>query len=206
MKPAGLACFIVGGCLLATPAIAQDRPTESPFFPLEVGNQWTYRLGDKKVVVRVAKHEVLEVNTGKGEKSKIPCALLQTASDDRSLAEHVVAKADGLYRLTSAGKEIVPPLCFLKLPPKKGESWVAEVNLDGTLLKGTFVVDEAEVTVPAGKYKCISSGSTEFLLGAGQKMELTYWFTPGIGLVKQHVRVGNFDLLLELEKFEKAKK
>lgn len=200
-------CRLLGSLLavsILVPSLAaQELISNSPYFPLAVGNQWTYRMGEQKVVVRVVKHEVIETKNDKGEKVKTACALLQAGSGERQLSEHVAVKPDGIYRYTSAGKDVTPPLCFFKLPPRKGESWPCEVSLEGIILKGTFVADEVEVTVPAGKFKCHTSGSAEFLLGGSQKMEIIYWFAPNIGVVKQLVRVGNFDLLLELEKFEK---
>src|SRR5437867_10863774 len=99
----------------------QEAAKDSPYYPLKVGNQWTYRTGDKKVLLKVIKHEKIEVT--KGEKiDKVVCAVLEASVDDKVVgSEHVAAGKDGLYRFQALKDKIVPPVCFLK--PNKGENW-----------------------------------------------------------------------------------
>jgi hypothetical protein len=170
--------------------------------PLRPGAMWTYRAGDQKVVVRVARAEVFEIQREKKEKA--PGVTLEIVSGGRTLTEQVAFLNDGVYRLASADKEISPPLCFLKLPIKKGDTWTSEAFTTGTPLKGKFSCDEVNVKVPMGTFKAYTVTCPEFEIG-DKKMSLSYWFVPNIGIVKQEVRIGNFEVLLELEKFQPGK-
>src|SRR5262245_57375242 len=91
---------------------AQEKIAESPYYPLKVGTAWHYRAGDKKTIVRVVKHEKV---------GDTLCALLETERDGTVGArEHIGVKEDGIYRFTGDGVRAEPPVCVLKLPPKKG--------------------------------------------------------------------------------------
>jgi hypothetical protein len=199
--------FLLASALLAlvvVPVAGQDKLGQTPFLPLDIGSQWDYKVGDQKVSIRVVKHETVEIAAKKDEKQKITAARLEVTGGDRKLNELVTVLGDGIYRFSAAGKELNPPLCFLKLPPKPGEKWTYEAMLDGMLLKGEFVTGTATVGVPAGKFQTVTSSCKEFQIGT-QKVQLEYWFAPNIGIVKQKVHVGNHDIVLELEKFERGK-
>jgi hypothetical protein len=184
---------------------AQEKVAENPLYPLRVGNKWTYRANDDQtIVVRVAKAEELE--TGEKDKKtgtpvKAKGVTLEISSGGRTLTEQVAVLPDGVYRFSSAGKKIEPPLCLLKLPPKKGQTWQFMCQVKDTVMKGAFISDEAEVKVPAGTFQAITSATQDYQVG-DQKMTLKFWFAPDVGIVQQEVHVGNFDSVLKLEKFE----
>ena len=186
---------------------SQEKNIENPLYPLRVGNKWTYRANDdQKVVVHVVKAEDLEMDKKDKDgtpinKVKVKGVTLEISSGGRKLAEQVAVLADGVYRFSSAGKKIDPPLCFLKLPAKKGEIWQFRCMAKDSVMKGSFIEDEAEVTVPAGKFASITSATQDYQVG-DQKMTLKYWFARDVGIVKQEVHVGNFNSVLELEKAE----
>jgi hypothetical protein len=196
MFPCRSILVILALLVLATsPGIGQQ---DAGYFPLKVGSKWHYRSGDEKVIVQVAKAEILEFAKKKG-KEKVPGFTLKITSAGRELTEQVaVIPDDGVYRFSTAGKEIVPPLCILKFPIKKGNSWPIDSLCKDQPIKGNFTCDEADITVPAFKNK-FRAVTTSF---KGPKMSFEYYFAPGFGIVKQRIDVGNFKVVLELEKFE----
>jgi hypothetical protein len=180
----------------------------SDLFPLKVGHRWTYLGSDGKerIVIAVEKQETIKRKIKVDERDKfetLESYYLRITSGDKSLVEQVFVADDGVYRFSAAGKEITPPLKILALPPQKGEVWSVDSETETLKLRGKFVVDQIAVTVPAGSYVAWSSTARDFFLG-DQKLEATYWFAPKVGIVKQHVKVGKYDLKLELEKFEPA--
>jgi hypothetical protein len=74
-------------------------------------------------------------------------------------------------------------------------------------VQGTFTTQHEEIEVPAikGKHRAIKTTSEDFQMGK-HRMKLSYWFLPGWGLVKQRLQVGTFDITMELEKYEPARK
>lgn len=107
----------------------------------------------------------------------------------------------GVYRFQVAGKDLDPPACFLKLPLKSGDSWTVDSKSEGTVIKGEYVAGDETVKVPAGSFPAFTVKSKDLQIGA-QPMEVAYWFAPEVGMVKQTVKVGDFQTMLELLKFE----
>lgn len=196
--------WLMLAALVVAPALtAQDEPAlGNPYYPLQVGNKWTYKAGGQKVVIEVMKKESLTRPNDKMK--KYPGFTLKITSGDKSMTEQVAILNDGVKRFQAAGKVIEPPLLFFKLPLNKGEDWKVESTSDGTLLKGTFRAGEDTVKVPAGSFQAMTVSSTDFQIG-GQTMELQYWFAPQVGLVKQTVKTGSLDTTLELLSFEQGK-
>ena len=213
--------LVLLAALLAVPAPAQDEQGfNTPYYPLQVGNKWTYRAdtekarpdaknrgGSQKVVVEVTKKEPTSRTVTKEKKDvkeKVASYVLKISSGDKTQFEQVAIFSDGVYRLQAAGKKIEPPLMFFKLPLKQGDSWEVDSTSEETKLKGTMKAGEAKVQVPAGAYQAMTVASKDFQIGP-QAMEMQYWFAPNVGMVKQTVTLGGREITLELEKFEPAK-
>lgn len=185
--------------VLAIPTGRGQQKGFEVYFPLKVGSKWHYRSGEEKVVVQVAKAETLEIIRDKKKgKEKVPGFLLKITSAGRDLSEQVAVLEDGVYRFSAAGKEINPPLCILKFPIKKGETWPIDSVCNDMPIKGSFTCDEAEIGVPAfaDKFRAVTTSFKDL------KMSFEYYFAPGVGMVKQRIEVGSFKVLLELEKYE----
>lgn len=192
-----LLVFGAAACLLALASRlpAEEKLKESPYFPLKVDTKWSYQItagGQKKsATVAVVKHEKV---------GKTMCALLETTRDGKVVAkEHVAVQDDGIYRYSIGGEEINPPVCFLKLPPKKGETWKVEFKAGDTSGKATFTGGEAEITVPAGKYKTVTAVTSDFEVGS-EKVPVSYWFAEKAGIVKQVLKFGGQEIVIELTK------
>jgi hypothetical protein len=199
MKSLSCAC-LVGAFLLSTlPAsFAQDKMPETPYFPLQVGNTWHYKAGETEFSQKVAKHEMID---------GVLCARLETLVGGKPVAfEHVAVKGDGVYRFTLEGKRPEAPVRFLKLPPKKGDSWSVETRAGNKTVKCTFKSDEEEVKVPAGTFQTISSTSPDLEVN-GLKASFAFYFAKDVGMVKQVIEVsGQKKVDIELTKFEPGKK
>jgi hypothetical protein len=189
---------------LAVPAVAapaaDDKPAAqatTPYYPLKVGNTWTYKVGDTKVTVTVAKFEEVE---------KQSCARIESSSAEGkpTLVEFVAVKADGVYRYAVADKKVEPPVKILALPPKKDETWKIDAAIGTEKLKGSFKCgEEAEVKVPAGTYKDVITVTGEDIDANGRKITMTYYFAKDVGIVKQRIKFGDAaESVFELEKFK----
>jgi hypothetical protein len=171
------------------------KPALTSYYPLKVGNTWEYRVGQQKLTVRVAREEAV---------GKVSVAVLESTFAGKTLTERVALEKDGVYRYSGEGVDYQPPLCFLKLPPKKDETWEVKSRGDGLNITGTFTAGEETVTVPAGMYEAVTSFSQDFRVDQVTS-SVTYWFVPGIGMVKQRLKVGGRDVVIELAKYTPAK-
>jgi len=171
-----------------------DKVGESPYQPTAVGTTWTYKAADKKVVVKVVKHE---------KHGNTPCIKLDTLVDGNVVAtEQVAVSKEGITRLSYNGEAPSKPILFLKLPPKADESWVVESKIANDLIKGKFTAGVAKIKVPAGEFDTVTSKG-EFDVN-GQPASFMYWISPGKGIVKLHMNAGGNTVELELEKFEEG--
>jgi hypothetical protein len=199
--------FLLALALAVPAAAADDKPADmptTPYYPLQVGNTWTYKVDykaddDTRVTITVVKNE---------EFDKQPCARLETSGgrDKPRESEDVAVKADGVYRYAIGGKKVEPPVKILALPPKKDETWKIDAAVGTEKLKGSFKSEEvAEVKVPAGTYKDVVKISGHDIDANGVKLDLTYYFAKDFGIVKWVVKIDNKESVGELEKFEAAK-
>src|SRR5215469_1307595 len=146
-----LACASLAGALLlalAGAGRAQDKMETTPYYPLAVGSTWEYKAGDNKFTLKVTRHEKV---------GNVLCARVEMFVKDKAQSfENVSVTKDGVYRNTFEGKEATPPVLFLKLPPKKDETWKVDSKVGGESVKGTFKNNgEEDVKVPAGSYKAV---------------------------------------------------
>ena len=184
--------------LTSAPA-ADEKLKETPFYPLKVGTKWQYKVGAGSLTIKVTKHEQV---------GEVTCAVLEKSKDDQVLgSDHIGVTADGVYHYMIAGQKLDMPFRILKLPPKKGDNWKVEVKDRGKSVSGSFTLGEAEVVVPAGKYKAITAVSDGFQLpeadGKTVKIDFKFWFVEKIGLVKHTIQIGDQkEVVIELEKFE----
>jgi hypothetical protein len=191
-----LSALALAACLCAA-GLAQEGGKDKSYYPLKVGNQWTYKLpAGQEIVVKVAKEEKVD---------DAMCVKLESLVNGMVVAsEHLAAKADGIYRYTGNGMKVDPPVLVLKLPAKAGETWKIDSKLAGQSLQGSFTTGEDTVAVPAGKYKTITVKTSDMKIGDAT-IASTIWFAPGVGMVKQIADIAGKKVVLELEKFEPGK-
>jgi hypothetical protein len=171
---------------------------KSEYYPLEVGNTWTYKLDNSKFTLKVAKLEKVG--------DDVTARIEMTMNDKVMAVEHVAAKEDGLYRYDFEGKKAEPPVKFFALPPKADATWTIDSKVSGETLKGTFKMGEEKgVKVPAGTYDTFKVTSDD-LDASGMKIAFTSYYAKDVGMVKQVIKAAGQETTIELEKFEPAKK
>jgi hypothetical protein len=212
------------GLVVSAPAWSQQSWT-NPYYPLKVGNKWTYRAGKQPqpVVIEVEKRQPVKLQIKDGTRlvnETVETFILKMTSGDKVMTEQVgnlargvyrfqpngkeVEVAGGLYRFQAAGKDLDPPVCILKMPPGRGESWPVASVSEGTLMKGEFVSGEDTLKGSGSTLQTVTVQSRDLLLGT-QPMELKYWFAENQGMVKQTLKVGDFETTLELQQFQPAR-
>ena len=194
---AGLALALL--LVLGTAGRTADKAPQTPYFPLKVGASWNYRMGDTKFTLKVA--EIKDVD-------KQPCARVEMLVGDKPHSYDLIAvKDDGVYRYVTDGNKADPPVCFLKLPPKKDETWKVESAVLGMgKLTGTFKSGEVEeLKIGDKKYEKVITVTGNDLMAGGQRITVTYYFAKDVGMVKQTLSVNGQQAVIELEKFEAGK-
>jgi hypothetical protein len=189
--------FLALLCLPA-PFIFAEDPTKDPsrYYPLKIGTQWQYQIGTKQISMRVARQEKL---------GDVMCGVVETSVDGKVVGtEHISAGPEGVFRHSFNDKKASEPLCILKLPATKGQTWKFDVKIATETVKGAFVSGEESVTVPAGTYTATTAFTTECDLN-GQKAEFKYWFATGVGIVRQTISLNGQEFASELKKYEPAK-
>jgi hypothetical protein len=215
--------------VLAAPLTAQPaKDSYTPWFPLKVGNKWTYRAANPSkelVIVEVEKAEPIDLQikdekTGKMVSDRIIAYILNSTRGDKSAKEKIGVLPRGIYRFKAGGKELPmeygvyrfqtagkdydPPMCFLRLPPRQGESWEVNSLSEGAVIKGTFVM--APVEVPADRAPQFTVKSKDLQVGpasqTAQPLMLQYWFAENVGPLKTFVKMGDFQSELELQSYD----
>jgi hypothetical protein len=193
--------FIGPLVVLVSAAVASADGEKMPdYFPLKEGTKRHYRVNANGQPGQLTTH-VVKIEKSDGQE----LARMETvAPGSAMLTEHLSSSPKGVFRHRSNGVEAAPPVCVLKYPVKKGESWETDYKAGSQTIKMTSrVTGEEEVEVPAGKYKAITVEAVADV--AGMKTTTTYWFAADVGIVKQVASIGGFMVTLELEKFEPGK-
>lgn len=196
---------VLGASFWVSTGNAQEKSqNEKSYYPLNAGNKWTYQIesdnipkGSAKLVNQIAKIEKID---------NVSLARLETTAKERIAAtEHLSVNEKGIFRHRYNGVEITPPICLLKFPIKKNDSWKTESVTGKEKVKMACKSDEEEIEVPAGKFKTVKVVLDAEVVDAGIIVSTTYWFASRTGIVKQHVNINGMQFSILLEKFEEGK-
>lgn len=187
--------------LLATSAVSfgqgKNEMGKSEYYPIAVGTVWTYKTSEGVVTTKVVKHE---------DVGGVLCARLEaTMADNKKTSEYIRVTNDGVYRHQASEQTITKPLLFLKVPPKKDQTWDVDSTVLGKTLKGTFTVEIGSITVAGKKYEDVAIVKSPNFEIDGQKLPHTYYFAKGVGLVKQVVEFAGEKVTMELDSYTPAK-
>jgi hypothetical protein len=203
--------YPLGAVLLLGLAVAvgraDEKPAETPWYPLQVGTVWQYQITAKKDKDTVLVSRFTLKVAGLEKVGDVLCARIEMTSDGRAISfDQVAVAADGVYRYSVAGVKLNKPIRFLALPPKAGFTWPVEARGMDEVLKGTFKMGEEKGTkVPAGTYDTLTVSSDD-LNSNGLPLTMVCQYAQGVGLVKQQVLVAGQESMWVLEKYEPAKK
>ncbi|NDH06396.1 hypothetical protein EBX93_10800 [bacterium] len=204
-KYSALVLVVLGASFWVSTGNAQEKSqNEKSYYPLNAGNKWTYQIesdnipkGSAKLVNQIAKIEKID---------NVSLARLETTAKERIAAtEHLSVNEKGIFRHRYNGVEITPPICLLKFPIKKNDSWKTESVTGKEKVKMACKSDEEEIEVPAGKFKTVKVVLDAEVVDAGIIVSTTYWFASRTGIVKQHVNINGMQFSILLEKFEEGK-
>jgi hypothetical protein len=215
-----------------TGAVMAQTPEWRAFYPLKVGNRWTYVASDapgnadpkkkdvprkkegdlnKRVVVEVERAEDFIRKVVKGENAveeKIPAFILKSSSGDKVTRDLVAVREDGVHRILLNSAPIEPPLLFFKFGLKKiGETWEVDSKSRTTTLRGTYTITTGTVQVPYKNRATLDALIVAFSNNKSgtERHEMTWWYVREVGMVKHHLKVNNHESVLELEEFAAAK-
>ncbi|QJW93900.1 hypothetical protein [Frigoriglobus tundricola] len=185
------------------------EPAPIPYFPTRTGAKWVWKTNDPKETLVVT-----EVN--KKDAGALTVTVCWEADGEHSNFGTFLVTDKGLFSKDFAGKELNPPICLLKSPPKAGDKWETRTGLvDGLfeLCQKCKVLEAEWVEVPAGKFKAfpvVSEITVSVKFGPAQQkapepITRTEWYAPGIGLVKLKHKRGTDDEVRELQSFTPAK-
>jgi hypothetical protein len=192
------AAIVLAASFPSARADDNDKVGESPYYPLKVGNTWTYN-GPKNatIVNKVVAHEKI---------GGVMCAKIETYVNGAANAfasEHISVTKDGIYRNTLNGKEADKPILILKLPAKAGDEWKIESKIGNDTVTGTLKTSEAKVKVGDKEYDAMVAGGK--LESGGQSVTASNSFVKDIGVAKIKMEIANETFEVELAKFEPAK-
>jgi hypothetical protein len=200
----------------ATSAFVQE-PGPRNHYPLEVGHRWTYRMTDLKappgqpvqkrqVVIEVERTEVyVDKKKDKGVETttKYKGFILKMTSGNKSTEDLVVVLPSGIHRVHIGKTPITPPMLFFKA----AEQWPLDSVSGNKNLKGTFTAKADKVTVLPFSKEPLAAWLVSFNNNeqGEERSEVDCWYVPDVGMVKQRIKGQGQEVILELEKFEKAK-
>jgi hypothetical protein len=170
---------------------------ESPYYPLRVGDTWTYSMAGTQMVSKVVKYENFE-----GQR----CARVEaTIGGNVAASELIAVRKGGIYRVAFQDKKADPPVLFLKLPLRAGDQWKMNYSVGNEKASGTYKCG-GETTVKVGdkQYNAVVI-SCDDLETSGLKVSFTGYYVRNVGMIKQVLKVQGQEIVVELEKFERGK-
>src|SRR5262245_54891312 len=174
----------------------EAAPTAHPYYPLKVGNEWTYKVTGGPIKMKVTGTE--KTAAGNGYKIEV------TAGNKVSASETVGITPEGVFRYNVNGVAAEKPILILPMDPDAPtvkDGWTVDTKGGGQPLKGTFKTIREKVTVPAGTYDTVRVKGTDMTVGTTTS-NIDVWFAKDVGIVKLKFTLGTQDATLELEKFE----
>jgi hypothetical protein len=170
------------------------------YFPLSVGDSWKYRstTADGKQSEFTIKVLSEEKENGKTLYLVETVSTFQPIHDWYSKPSGWVLMHRQEYVKTGNKAEYQPTKQFLKNPLTSGDSW----KWKGTGMMGVEIDESNEVSGPetvsvaAGKFEAMKV-MTKVVQG-GAPVTKTYWYAPGVGLVKSMTDTGSVKSTTEL--------
>jgi hypothetical protein len=173
---------------------------EPAYYPLKQGNTWTYKAGERTVVVTVAAAETVGGKAG---------WRVETRDGTTVTSEVLFGDATGLYRLKVKDDELRPPVKVLPspvpAPSSPAASWAGRHRVGGAeFVVSSRVVSRERVRTPAGEFETVVLEAIGEVSGAGT-LTTRMWLTPGVGPVKLAFVWAGDGQVFELVRFEEGK-
>jgi hypothetical protein len=169
---------------------------QDDFIPLKKGAKWIYKFSDKDVVQSV---------TGTEKIGTVDTFVVESDMSGQKERMWIAPNAEGmwLHKVHSGDSvsELPKPAMLLKYPLKSGDTWESKIPTGDAIVEYAFEnAGEEEVTVPAGKYTAWKIKMRGKM--GGVQFSGTYWYSKGVGLVKQSISSPGGEFRLELKEFK----
>ncbi len=197
------AITVVVTCSVA-PAKDKKMPAgvlTAEFFPMRVGDKWTYAHGKTDVVFKVLKTE-------KAKERKL--FVVQRTVGKSSVDFKLSIRKDGVYIHQEGTKQFTPPLRQFAFPARKGETWKWQGTYgDEKRIEQFEFVDVVKKTVSAGKFSAILVLQKNKETGD----KVRFYLAKGVGVINlrgktELIRPNHRKVLFDwrLKRFERSKK
>jgi hypothetical protein len=195
--------------LLVAPNAIAAKKTKSPpadFFPLRVGDSWTYRntSDDSQYSLKVLTEEK------QGDGSSRYEVELQAGAHIRKFFSKpsgwVLLHAERYQEQEGLEAKYEPPKQYLQNPLVPGFKWEWKGRdyTNSEVTESSQVIGFEKVSVPAGKFRAMKVVSQ--VTGGAAVMTKTYWYADGVGLVKTTTEAGQIKYGSELIDYSFKKK
>jgi hypothetical protein len=178
--------------LASAPVSAQSI---AQMFPTRAGSTWEFdgavRAGNQTQPLKLGA-KIASVNSAGG---KTTVVVEWTANGNIAQSETYIVSGNEVLRSRSGqgGSGVInPPVPVLRMPIRAGNSWnwKGTITTGGQTLNGSAnlrIAARERLKTPAGNLDSfrVDMTLTISLQGQNQKTVNSYWFAPGVGLVKQ---------------------
>jgi hypothetical protein len=167
--------------LLVFAAPPAPKTTAEDFYPAKVGTKWVYedQTGELTSAVSAVERKAGET---------VVTVLRDHGAGPPSPLEILVLSENGMFRVEAGGMKFDQPVCLVRFPIREGDKWDVKVSGPKQLKheKGSATtVGFEEVEVPAGKFKALRVEKI-VTTSTGVPLRSTFWYAPGVGLVKMN--------------------
>lgn len=161
------------------------------YYPLRVGNTWTYIVekGEEVKEERIVVSKRVKVG-------KVNCYLRENTDKERTSKMFCSKDKGGVYLRRMIGKAPIfgkwelepnPPMIMLKYPLEVGKEWVWKGKIEmlkvPKLMEMTCkVLKKEKIKVPAGEFVCFKVQTER--TGMGKGIIDYHWYAKGVGLIK----------------------
>ena len=187
--------FKIASALLTTTALSTfgiSSQAQTNLLPAKVGNYWVLNGNAGKAPLSMT-YKVMSVKSANG----VTTAVFTMFKDSAPVSsETYLIDSKGVSRSLSGatGKDVItPPVQIIRYPVKIGETWnwkgtintaaAGKLDCDATLK----VARQEQVVTKAGKFNAVKIDMklTVHVSRQTQTIDNSYWFAPGVGMVKQ---------------------
>lgn len=186
--------------LVAVTAAARKPKSEKPdadYFPLRVGDSWTYRNSESGgYTLKVLSEEPQQGGPVRYVVEVRSEVVIQNLFSKP--AGWVLLHAENYLEHEGLKATYEPPKQYLPNPPVIGQKWewTGKDPTQTERRETNHVVGFENVTVPAGKFRAMKV--TSEISGGAIPMIKTSWYAPGVGLVKSATQGGQIKYGSEL--------
>jgi hypothetical protein len=201
---AALVFCLIGAPLGFSAETHAEPPAEGPkenYYPLAVGNSWTYRAaGPKrsgKVFIRITKVENINGTDFYSLDGYFNGAYIGT--------EVVSQTSEGVFRHRFRGEDFNPPIQVLRYPIQHSDSWEWTGTIKNIPAKITTKVAIEDVESNSDVHRIAVVDAAVKSKKGHVRIPTRGWYVPNVGPVKMVMNIGLETFVVKLEEFEPAK-